>query len=153
MKKLCGDFPFTWRLLLWTWRWLLGYLPMGRLLDVILVLSSYWLMVDVDLILKRRWLLGNNDDSPFAWCPFNTEFTLIYGWRLLDIKKTLTIGYLSLWFRWLSVYLTLFVLDKTLTSRLLADGPFTWRYFDIKSTLTNGWRWRWLDIKKTLTSR
>ena len=99
MKKLADDFPFTWRLLLRTWRWLFGYLSMGRLLDVILVLSSRWLMVDVDLILKRRWLLGNNGDFPFTWCRFNTEFKLTYGWRGLDIKMTLTIGYLPLRFR------------------------------------------------------
>ena len=176
---LSGDCPFTWRLLLWTWRWLLGYLPMGRLLDIDLILRSRWLMVDVEFILKRRWLLGNNGDFPFTWRSFNTELTLTYAWRWLHIKKTLTICYLPLrlktmiigWWRscrrdvdlslarlrWicydkdvdyrlmkkqsgdLSVYLTSFALDMTLSSRLLADGPFTWHHFGTRCTLTLCW--------------
>ena len=111
---LSGDCPFSWRLLLWTWRWVLGYSLMGRWLDVDLILRSRWLMVDVEFILKRRGLLGNNGDFCFTWRFFNTELTLAYGWRWLHIKKTLTICYLP----------------------LSGDYPFTLRL--------SLWTWRWL---------
>ena len=47
-------------------------------------------MVDVEFILKRRGLLGNNGDFPFTWRSFNTELTL----TLVDVDFILkNVGY------------------------------------------------------------
>ena len=141
MKKLSGDFPFTWRLLLWTWRWLLGYLPMGRLLNVILILSSRWLMVDVEFILKRRWLLGNNGDFPFTWRSFNNELTLTLDDVDFILKK-----------RWLSVTCRYPVTVRWLD--VFCFGPdvdfsvIRWWAVD----LTSIWYWDHVDLWLTLNS-